>query len=148
MSQIRELINAVKLGGLTDLQCFKSFGEFVQALTDSMILEIPTDITNVVVGNIEPTDTQRTAVWFRKSNGGTFIGIYLYSDGAWRQFFPVPKQVYKLAGADSRNVPEGFILASDSSRLTAAQKTKLQEEWLKDPTDTYYVIFHVVPIPV
>jgi len=142
-----ELRDAIKILGLPDTTCFESFEQLLQVLTDYMVLEIPTSITNVVVGNTQPGDTQRDAVWFRMSNGGQFIGIYLYSEGTWTQFFPVPGQVYKIAGGDSRDVPRGFILASNSSNLTAAEKAKLEEEWLFDPTNVYYTIFHVVPSP-
>lgn len=137
---------ALKLLTNPDLECFTSFKEFVTQIPKLFGVEIPGTITNVIISNIEPNDTQRDSVWFRKSNGGTFLGIYLYSDGAWRQFFPVPRQVYRIAGGDSREVPEGFILTDDAGYLTVAEKDHLRLDWLRDPTDTYYVIFDVVPV--
>lgn len=141
------VMGSLKLLGLPDTQCFKSFTEIWKAIEDNFAVILPTSITNVVVSNIQPLDTQRDAVWFRLSNGGTFIGIYMFSDGAWRQVFPVPQTVYTVYG-DSRNPPAGYILTDDSGALTLAQRTHLKAEWLQDPSLLFYSIFTVVSAPI
>jgi len=138
---------SVQITGLPDGTCFESFGELLQALPQYLQVLIPNNITNVIVSNTQPNATQRDYVWFRKSNGGVFIGIYLFSDGTWRQLFPVPGQIYRIAGGDSRDPPAGFILTDDAGNLTQAEKDHLKTSWLFDPTNTFYVIFDVVPAP-
>lgn len=138
--------NSLKLIGNPDLECFTTFKEFVAAIPSMFGVDVPNTITNVVVSNIQPTDTQRTAVWFRMSNGGSFIGIYLFTEGAWRQVFPVEGQGYRIFGGDSRDPPFGYIPADQASFLSAAEKTFIRQQWFRDPTDTFYTIYDVVPV--
>lgn len=137
----------IQIKGLPDLACFTSFGQLLRDLPNYLQVNIPTNITNVIVSNTQPAESQRNTVWFRMSNGGVFIGIYLFSEGTWRQFFPVPDAVYRVAGGDSRNPPAGYILTDDAGNLTQAEKDHLKASWLLDPTGGFYVIFDVVPAP-
>ena len=68
----------IVLKGLPDLNCFTSWQEFLQALPDLLGVLIPSDITNVVVSNVQPTSSQTFDVWFRLSNSGSFIGIIYF----------------------------------------------------------------------
>ncbi len=131
---------------LPDTACFTTFGDLLRALPDFLKVVIPTNITNVVVSKTQPLDTQRDNVWFRFSNGGVFMGIYLFSEGTWRQFFPAPNAIYQVAG-DSRDPPAGYILASDANFLSSTQIAHLQAFWLLDPTGNFYTLFDVVPAP-
>ena len=139
---------SLKLADLPDLFCFTSWPEFLKALPDLLTVEIPAGLTNVVITNVQPNDTQRDFVWFRMSNGGSFIGIYLFSAGKWTQFFPVPLAIYHVAGGDSRTPPDGYILTEDASYLTANERAKIRETWLLDVTNTYYTIFDMVVAPI
>lgn len=134
----------VHVKGLIDDTCFSSFQEFILALPQYLQVLIPSTVTNVSVSNIQPLDTQRDYVWFRRSNGGVFIGIYVYSEGGWIQVFPVPGSVTRVAGGDSRNPPDGYISAEDAN-LPSDQINHLMASWLLDPTNTFYVIYDVVP---
>lgn len=132
---------SLKLRGLPDVACFTSFIEFLRAIPDYYGVEIPNSITNVVVSNIEPLDTQRDYIWFRRSNGGTFLGIYVYASGSWKQVAPAPQQVFWMYG-DSRNVPDGYILVDNNNpNFTAGEVTALQAKYISDPSSTYFVYF-------
>lgn len=134
---------ALKINNLPDLACFQSFEDLLKALPTFLTVEVPSTITNVIISNVQPQDNQRDAIWFRRSNSGEFIGIYLYSSGTWRLVFPSPNALIRMYG-DSRDVPEGYILADETNpNLTANQASFIKSSWLKDPTDTWYVIFDV-----
>lgn len=146
--EIIKLPNALKLQGLPDDTCFTSFADLLKALVKYMSVEIPTSITNVIISNIQPLDSQRSSLWIRMTNGGDFVGFYLFSGGAWQQIFPVDNQLFRVYG-DSRVIPTGFVLGDDGSLgLTAAQIAFLHTQWLLDPTSTFYVIFDVARIPL
>ena len=136
----------IKIQGLPDTACFTDFNDLLRQLTNYLVAEVPLSITNVIISNVQPLDTQRDAVWFRRSIGGTFLGIYLYSEGTWQQFFPVPDQIITVYG-DSRTPPEGYITTEDSARLTADQKLHLKATWLQDISANFYTIYTVVPAP-
>lgn len=140
--------NAIKLQGLPDDTCFTTFAELLLALTKYMSLEIPASITNVVVSNVQPLDDQRNAVWFRMSNGGDFLGIYIFSGGSWIPIYPLPGQFMRIPG-NSQFPPAGYVLGNDPSLgLTAAQIAHIESQWLLDPTLTFWVIFDVCRIPI
>lgn len=100
---------AIKLDGLLDTRCFQSWEDFVKALPQLLAVEIPTSITNVTVGNLQPSEDERDHLWMRKDASGSFVGIYLYGQGAWRKIFPVDGAVTWVAG-DSRTPPEGYTV--------------------------------------
>lgn len=149
MPDIIKIPNAIKLQGLPDDTCFTTFAELLKALVEFMSLEIPASITNVVVSNVQPLDDQRNAVWFRMSNGGDFIGIYIFSGGTWIQIYPVPGVQFLRIAGDSTLPPAGYVLGNDPSLgLTAAQIAHIEGQWLLDPTLTFWVIFDVCRIPI
>ena len=136
----------IELVNVPDTACYTSFANLLRDLQNYIQVRVPKSVTNVVVSNVQPLDTQRNSVWFRQSNGGVFMGIYLYSNGSWQQFFPVPRSIYRVSG-DSRNPPEGFITTDDANFLTSDQKDFLRATWMPDPTAQFYIIYDVVPAP-
>lgn len=144
MSNVSDLIRgAIKLDGFREGQCFTSIDDYTKALPGMLAVEIPASITNVTVSADQPTDDERDNLWFRRDNSGSFLGLYLYAQGAWQQIYPVPQQIFKLYG-DSRNIPKGFALA-DQPFVSLAQLSKLKEEWLVGGSSpTWYSIFDVV----
>lgn len=144
--QTRTVRGAIKIENLPDLSCFKSFKDFVQALPSFLALEIPVNITNVIVSNIQPTDSQRDSVWFRFSNSGTFVGIYVFSGGAWRQIVRVPAPNVEVIWTygDSREIDEQFLIVDqDNPHFTASDATQIMTQYIQDPTNTYYTYFAV-----
>lgn len=132
---------SLKIKGLPDLACFTSMLDFLKALPTYYGIEIPNSITNVIVSNVEPLDTQRDFIWFRRSNSGSFLGIYLYASGSWKQAFPAPQQIFWMYG-DSRDVPDGYLLVGpDNPNFTAGEVTAYEAKYIADPTNTYYVYF-------
>lgn len=123
-----DINGALKLLGLPDLACFKSFKDFLAALPSMYAVVIPDSITNVTISNIQPLDSESDHVWFRMSNGGDFIGIYLFSNGSWQQRYPAPGEVSWIVG-DSNNPPPGFILTDDAPWISSPIKNDLKAFW-------------------
>lgn len=125
--------------------CLTTIPDFVRQLENLLAVEFDVEqITNVVVSSSEPDSTDRDVVWFKTDNSGNFTGINLFVQGQWRQFFPPPSNVFKAYG-DSRQPDPGYaLITNDTAGFTAPMVSKLQEGWNRDPTDTYWNIFHVV----
>jgi hypothetical protein len=136
---------AIKAVDLPEDFCITTTRELVKALERYLAVEFGVEqITNVVVSSAEPDAADRDIIWFRLDTSGNFLGIYVFVQGQWDQMFPAPSSVVKMYG-DSRDVPRGYALVTeDLAGFTLGMVTKLQEEWLRDPGDTYWMIFHVV----
>lgn len=134
--------------GLLDTQCFTSWQEVINALPNLLAPEMPNSITNVIVGNTQPTDSQTSSIWFRLSNSGSFLGIYVFSQGAWHQIYPVnvdtpttTTQIFWLAG-DSEQVPAGFTNTDNALILTAAVQAALKAQWVLE--GSIYTLYSAV----
>jgi len=127
------------LTGLPDVKCFTSWQDALQSLPDFLSGELSaTDLTNVVVSNVEPSSSQTTSVWFRLSNAGGFIGLYVFSAGAWQQIYPVnvdtpvvTNQIFWFFG-DSAQPPAGWTNTEDYTGLSAAVKADLFAQWVNE----------------
>lgn len=136
----------VVLTGLPDTKCFTSWQDFLQALPEFLSVLVPNSITNVIVSNIQPSSSQTTDIWFRLSNSGSFIGIYVFSQGIWNPIYPVNSdqtspattQIFWLYG-DSANPPAGWQNTDDTTLLSPAVQTALKSQWvLEGSVYTYY----------
>ena len=140
------VLGALKLTGIVDAQCYKSFKEFVTAIPDLFSVEIPNNITNVTVGNEQPSASERDHLWVKTSGSGSFIGLFLYAQGAWNQIYPVPQGIFRMYG-DSRAVPDGYLLASDDPNISSAMLAEMQKTWVTGGTSpTWYTLFQVTYI--
>lgn len=135
--------SAVKLDGLIEGKCFTSWEEFLSELPKMLIVEIPTGITNVTVGNAQPSSSELDHLWVKTDGAGSFIGLFIYATGSWRQIYPVPNQIFLMYG-DSSNIPDGYRLASEDPNISAAMLANLQKVWsILTTSPTTYSVFHV-----
>ena len=133
----------VRIKNFPEDTCFTSFQEFLKALQDFLIVEIPASVTNVIVSNQEPSTAQRGSVWFKFNNAGVFQGIYLFTNGAWNQMLPAPNEVIWMYGS-SDDIPEGFqLIDSDNPNFTAPQITHIQTFFYPTPGTPPYEYFAV-----
>ena len=139
------ITGAIKVIDVPEDASLTTVRDLLQQLERYLAVEFDVDkITNVVVSSLEPEVSERDIVWFRLDNAGNFIGVFVFVQGQWLQMFPCPNEVTKVTG-DSRNPPPGYALVStELAGFTTAMVNKLQTEWELDPSETYYVIFHVV----
>lgn len=134
---------SLKLIGLPDGYCWESMEKFLQDFEKLFGVEIPTSITNVIVSPVQPLDDSRLSLWFRLSNSGSFIGIYMYGAGTWNQVYPAPGQLFRLVG-NSTTPPAGFILADSSAPgITATVAVYLLGTW-HDSGSGYYDVYDAV----
>ena len=132
---------ALKIDELPEGACFESFEALLKSLPKWLTVEVPRSVTNVIVGATQPNDDQRDFLWVRRGNDGGFKGIYVYALGEWRQVAPAPQQVYWMYG-DSRDLPDGFILVDAANpNFTSAAVQFIQTQFVRDPTNTYWMYF-------
>lgn len=142
-------ISAAKivLKGIIEDQCIESIAQLLEALPDLLGVEIPSGITNVVVSNIQPSDNQTTSVWFRLSNAGSFMGIYVFANGIWNAIYPTNVEgvqifwQYSATGA----VPAGFEkITVDTANISSAVVTALIAQYVTESSvDTYFAMQYV-----
>lgn len=146
---INTITGSVKVVGLLEEGCSLSAQEFLLSLQELLAIEIPVQrITNVIISNQQPGDEDRNTLWVQRTNGGSVIGIRVYSAGKWVQVFPAPNQVYWLYG-DSREPPAGYVvITAGSGQFTVAQYNDLITNAISDPTNTYFVYYPAVFVGV
>jgi len=130
---------ALKILNLPDLACYTSYAEAIQAIVANIGVELPQgDLTNVVVGNQQPSNSQLDALWIRKDNSGTFLGIYVYSGGEWVQIYPIGAPAvsfpfcYVAGGTTLNPLPAGWESIETYPDITAPDLAALQANWIAD----------------
>lgn len=125
------VIGELVLKALPELQCFTNFTDFLKALPSLYAVEVPSSVTNVIVSPSQPTSSQTSAVWIRTSASGTFLGMYVFSDGAWMQIVPAPHQIIWMYG-DSSAIPTGYKSTDDAAgvEISNALALQLKALWL------------------
>lgn len=142
---VQEIKGAIVIQGLPETECFTTFEEMLTVLSKYLVLQLPIGLlTNVLVSNIEPLDSQRDSVWFRQDNSGHFLGVYIFASGSWKLAFPSPNQVIWMFG-DSGNVPEGYSLIDHNNvHFTNSQADQIMLFYRKtNPGDSTYFYFAV-----
>lgn len=137
------ILGALKLIGKIDCECFTSWSDFITKLPKFFAVEIPSNITNVLVSTSEPNDDQHDNVWFKIDNAGSFVGIFIYAMGDWQQIFPTPQAIIRMYG-NSASIPPGYMLIDSSNpHFTAAEVTAIQSSWILAADGLNYSIFDV-----
>lgn len=141
------VVGDLVLKALPELLCYKDFESFVKDIPNLFAVQVPSTITNVIVSNQQPTNSQTTSLWIRQSNSGSFMGIYVFAQGLWRQISPPPNQIVWLYG-DSSNPEPGYITTDDASgvQISAGVAAGLKAQWIAGnlagpPYEYYSAIF-------
>ena len=131
VSTTNVVIGQLLLKTLPELQCFTNFTDFLKALPDLYAVAVPSSVTNVIVGPSQPTSSQTSSVWVRINNAGTFLGIYVFSDGKWIQICPAPNQIIWMYG-DSSAIPDGYTSTDDAAggKISTTLATALKTLWI------------------
>lgn len=138
------LRGAIKIDNFLEGKCFTSWKDFVLALPQMLSVEVPTSVTNVTVGTVQPGDDEKDNLWIRRDNSGSFLGMYTFAAGSWKQIFPVPNEIFYVYG-DSRNPPAGYSFVEDVTTFSADELTKMRQIWhLGGSSPTWYSTFHIV----
>jgi hypothetical protein len=142
MSNPENIIKAnLVIENIPENACFETFIELLKAIPQYMSVAIPETITNVIVSNIQPNSSQTTSVWFRLSNAGTFLGIYVFSSGQWNNIYPINDgnqiQIETFVSIDG-TVPDGWTkIAVGDPLLPPAVVTDIVAGDVMDPTNTF-----------
>lgn len=104
------VLGALKVQGVPERASISTWEELIKSIPTFIGVELPTGISNVIVGNTQPQEEDRDKLWIRRDNNGTFIGFYAFCSGKWSPVYAIPDDgVYWFTG-DSSNVRDGFVL--------------------------------------
>lgn len=145
MSSAQNVRVDLVLKNLPDIACFESPLDWFKAIPDYIGGQVSSSVSNVVVSNVQPTDSQTTSVWFRVNNAGSFVGIYVFSGGQWQSIYPNMDQdtvqVQWMFNADG-TVPDGWTkIVSGDTVIDPAVVTALTAQYIQDPSLTFDVYF-------
>lgn len=140
---------AVTMTNLPDITCFSSFTELLQSLTGYLGVEIPVDdISNVVISNQQPGIADINKLWVRRANSGQMLGIYVFTNGKWIALTPAANQVFWFYG-DSRTTQPGYkLIESNSGIFTAPEYALLEQQYIRDPSNTYFIYYAAIFVGV
>ena len=123
-TEIVTLANFV-IKNIPDYACLTNMSEFLTLLQTYGQVEINGSVTNVVISNQQPAESDRNKLWLRVTNVNSFVGFYIYASGKWNKIFPVDGTVQWIVG-DSRAVPAGYLLVdANNPNFTAGQRLQL-----------------------
>lgn len=127
--------------GIPENACFTSFVDLLKSLPTYLGVQVPASITNVIVSNVQPTSSQTTSIWFRMSNAGSFIGIYVFSQGVWHNIYPINDgnqfQIATFVSLDG-SVPDGWTkIKTGDPLLPASLVAGIVADDIMDPTNTF-----------
>lgn len=136
---------AIKIDNFLQDKCFTSWKDFVLALPQMLTVEVPTSVTNVTVGTVQPGDDEKDNLWIRRDNSGSFLGMYIFAAGSWKQIFPVPNEIFYVYG-DSRQPPPGYSFVEDVTTFSVDELNKMRLIWHVGGTvpTTWYSTYHCV----
>lgn len=135
---------ALKLDNFTEGKAYSNLDSFIKDLSNMFSVEIPENVTNVIVSSSEPGDDFKTGVWIRKDAAGAFAGVYIFQVDSWTKIVPplFDTEVILMYG-NSNDIPSGYSLADDTNPdLPAGVGTQLMTEWVSDGSN--YTLFHIV----
>lgn len=140
---------AVTLVNLPDVTCFETYLEMLQSLVTYLGIEIPVDdISNVVISNQQPGIADINKLWVRRANSGQMLGIYVFTNGKWIALTPAANQVFWFYG-DSRSTQPGYkLIESNSGIFTSAEYALLEQQYIRDPSNTYFVYYAAIFVGV
>lgn len=136
---------ALVFQNLTDEICDPLNGpmDLLRLVQKYLGVQIPKNITNVIIGNETPGQDQTNYLWIRRDASGEILGPYVFCEGAWNKLYAfAPNQIIRVWG-DSRTVSEGFTLLTESGAPQTVKDAQAAT-WVRDSTDTYYISFDIV----
>lgn len=103
------IVGSLKINNLPDIACFTNFSDFIQAFVKAVVVELPEVAQGVVVSTTEPNPTL-AGIWVQIDAAGNFLGIYVYSGGAWTQL--------NLGSCSNPDVASGALVVCDGGTNT------------------------------
>lgn len=114
MSVVNTVVRgALKIDNVPDRACFSTWRQFLESIPDFLTVEVPSSVSGVVVGPNTPDEDDRDKIWFRRDNGGNFLGVWAFQNGAWRPLFNFGTNQIIWTFGDSTNIPDGFVLIEE-----------------------------------
>lgn len=136
MSRLRQKISAkLKLLRVPTKDCFTTLSDLLKLIEDIFTVELSAGVNNdfVVTGHQAPSEDDKNRLWVRKSRQGTFAGFYMFLNGAWRRIFNRRNDEVIWMQGDSRTIPEGFTLISETTGgITSDVRDHIMQYYLED----------------
>jgi hypothetical protein len=136
------ILGALKVQDVPERASISTWEELIKSIPTFIGVELPTGISNVIVGNVQPQEEDRDKLWIRRDNNGTFIGFYAFCDGKWSPVYAIPPDSVVWFYGDSANVHDGFILIDDGdAQIPSYVVNALKAKYINASSGTGYAYF-------
>lgn len=134
----------ILINSLPDLACAEvnSIADAIQVLAQYGTVEIPTSITNVIVGFSEPTSDDINKIWFRYDVNANFLGIYAFQNGGWHPVVMTSALTDIFWKYRATNIPAtGFTIIDSTgpSFIDSVTRAYLESLYVWDVGHTFYI---------
>lgn len=137
----------LRIKGVPEYECLTSFDDLLKLLEAHLQVEVPDSASAVIVSVNQPAENERSKVWFRVDNSGSFVGEYVYTGGSWQKIYPLTGQVFWVHDK-SGNVDPGFqLIDENNSSFTSDEANFFKALYRKDPGGgdfyTYFAVSYI-----
>lgn len=119
--------------GLVDQQCFTTWEDFLQAVPSLFAVDVPREVTNVSIGAVQPSESEKDNLWVRVDSSGNFLGFYTFSYGAWRKAYQYTQNDVLWQWGRSDEIEDGFRLIDQNTNLPPTVISSLMLQYIVDP---------------
>lgn len=119
--------------------CWESPEKFLKQLERyfGVDLDVNSNVDFVVVGSEVPSEDDKSRLWIKLYNNGTFDGFYKFEGGRWVAIQNRRQDEIVWFHGDSRNIPEGYKLIDlDNGMLTTDNIRHIMSFYNRDLTVT------------
>lgn len=140
------IVGSLVVKDLPELFCFEDARSLIEQLPTLLGVAISaSNISNVVVGPAQPSDSQTTSIWFRTNNAGNFVGIYVFSGGTWNNIYPINDSTHiqiEFFSSTDGSAPKGWTqITASTPGFPPGVAAALAAQSINDPTSTFKVYF-------
>lgn len=106
--------------------CWGKPRDFIENLTQYLTAELDVEsrLNLVVVGHETPTEDDKDRLWIRTARDNSFLGFYLFQNGAWKVIHNYRSDEVIWMYGNSTQIPSGFEFIDGS---LGGMDSKVQE---------------------
>jgi hypothetical protein len=128
--------------------CIESWRDLIEIIPQLIGVEIPNEVSGLVVGPNPPGEDDINKLWLRRDNSGNVEGLYAFQNGSWQIIYNIinegGNQEIRWIVGNSANAISGWeVITADDPILPAAVAQKIVAEYVPSGTPGVFNYFAV-----